>query len=484
MNDQGNGLPQRDGSPDIEHPITQSVLTLLPGVIAAVVLVSLRSVILSGATVITYPDSEEYILQMLNGIWNNLFLRERPCAYPLIVRILGCDTHLISVCQRWIGSAAWLFCAYAFSHLFSFRGTRIAAFILVFLYSITLNVIIWDNMILSESLSFSTWAVLLGVLILYLKSDRNSLLLASALIIATWFSFLRDSNFYILPGLFLLLVFVEMSKPRSSNSSRFRIPNIVVLVIFVIVSMAHSWEIGHSKRWEENLHNVLTHRVFLGWDNDKPVLTPYFGLFVTKYSMPQDSALRCVGKFHHQSGDQPEFNTWLLDKGYVAYRHFLLTHPFWIARTFFTSNNYFFHTVTLDDNLYDDPIHTQSSTWRLSIPEGIHNIVYTVYMAFLKMRALHIVLAGSMLFFLYGYLALYKWPVRGIIDREFVGMCAFIFYAAVSQSFMAVFGDAIEEWRHALLGLVSLPLILLLIKLAIVDIILRKRRTDTTARSI
>jgi hypothetical protein len=172
---------------------------------------------------------------------------------------------LIRDAQFWLSIISWTLLALALTLAIRQYWLKFAAFAVTLFFSMTLEISIWDSLLLSESISFSLLAltlaswVLLVVLMPHLKKNavRISLLVFSALA-AVLYSFVRDSNIYfLLMGAVIYLLGVLINYHLSGSRKLAWVYAGFILVLF----LAQNLTITHGNRWQIFIMDHLAMRI-------------------------------------------------------------------------------------------------------------------------------------------------------------------------------------------------------------------------------
>lgn len=146
------------------------------------------------------------------GFWAG----ERPFTVPLIYKAIGLDLQnpLDAAAVRWVTSfqiglsvLSWISLATVVAWATHGRWSRLAALGLILAFATSLDIAQWDRILLSESVSTSTFAAILGGSILGVRLwaaetdapgwPRQILFVACMSLLVVFFAFARDSNGYL-----------------------------------------------------------------------------------------------------------------------------------------------------------------------------------------------------------------------------------------------------------------------------------------------
>ena len=205
---------------------------------------------------------------------------------------------------------------------------RVSAALLVFAFALSPQVADWDSIIMTESLSFSLFALIaaLGLeLTSQLAQGRRGwsvfgvggvFLLASA----AWI-FLRDTHYYYFLPLLPALAFFSWRGWRAGRA-RGMLPALLPLALLLGLMLVQQRTFQASIRWEKPLLNNLTENIF-------PYETRV--AFFAARGMPVSDellALRGSAEYNDIYKDK-ELMAWVKRRGLATYQAFLLDNPRW-----------------------------------------------------------------------------------------------------------------------------------------------------------
>ncbi len=216
----------------------------------------------------------------------------RPPIYPLLLKIVGVGPRLLHL-QTWFSLACW--------SLLGWMIGRTPGLVTTGLLALCPAISFWNLTVLTESLTLSLLALLVGLGILLPKRASLTLFLTWCLAIVV-FGFLRDSNLLLLP--FLLLPALHHSRQR-----RF-----VAIALVCVVMVGGAAFAQQQRHWVIPYYNAI----------DKRILPdPAARLEFEAAGMPAEV-------FRDQAR---EFKAWFLERGQVTYQRWVLTRPasYWEA---------------------------------------------------------------------------------------------------------------------------------------------------------
>jgi hypothetical protein len=147
---------------------------------------------------------------------SSFWITNKPPVTSLFFRMLDLDLSKIVTAQLWISILAWGIFALVLAAVIRNFWLKPVAFVLILAFSLVQNVILWDSLILSDSLSISLLVLFLAAgLWLLFKWDgyRFVLFIVSSVLLA----FVRDTYAYFLlmaGGGILVLIFFTRQRKR------------------------------------------------------------------------------------------------------------------------------------------------------------------------------------------------------------------------------------------------------------------------------
>src|SRR6476659_7016626 len=121
----------------------------------------------------------------------------RPPGAPLLYRLTGPDPGVIAAVQGLLSAAAWATLAWQVAASYSVRWVRSAALLVFLLFSLSQAVIRWDPISISESLSNTSFALLVACALRLTRGWQQAWVLGAAIAAVMW-ALTRDTNAYVL----------------------------------------------------------------------------------------------------------------------------------------------------------------------------------------------------------------------------------------------------------------------------------------------
>ena len=398
------------------------------------------------------PDSYVYREQAAHPLTDSRFwIGKAPPLYPLWYKAVGAGefgANAVLAAQTALSLLAFTLLAFACARTAHTRAGRRLLFALPLVVSLAPLVAKWNQMVLSESLSVSLFAVFVAAWYLHLHRPNWWTLAAIAVSAACWAA-VRDTNAY------TVLMFVPIAVLAGVGGRRKAVALCIALVAaFAVANIVES----RSERRMFSLYNVVGQRIL-----PHPTRVEFF----VSGGMPFGSALaERSGKwadgddfaFLHDLRLQP-FREWAANEGTATYMRFLLAHPFHslaapaaeIGETFL---NYLGWAVNMDFSLPSEPL----PPWLAGILRWAVVLGYGA--AVLSALAL--------------------WRRGRFHEAPWLLVPLGMALLSAPQLWLAWHGDAMEVLRHGLTAVVSFLLGGLLLVAAIADRFLATR--DSQAR--
>lgn len=247
----------------------------------------------------------------------------RPFTLPLVYKAFGTSPSSVTTVQLGFHALSWTLLAACVARLMRMGRLKPVAFALVLLFSLSPEILIWNWVMLSESVSISLLAVFTASW-LWLVTGRRWHKVGTLVAVAALWVFARDSNAW---QLLMIAGLVALSAPRLRGRATY----LALAVAFVGLFTASYLTSNVTARWAVPLQNVVADRVL-----PSPERTAYFaahgmpvtpGLMEADDPRPRRIALRrALMEDSHLSG----FRKWLYERGKLTYLQFLLSHPAWL----------------------------------------------------------------------------------------------------------------------------------------------------------
>ena len=176
----------------------------------------------------------------------------RPFTLPMLWKLFG-DDHVRIVAHLALSIGAWVALAAAVATATRQKLVRRLAFSLVLLFSATTEIILWDPLLLSESVSLSLSALLVAAWIWFVRVPGWPTVAAVLVATLVW-AFVRDSHAYVI--LFVAVAVLASLAFRSGKSHKAALA--AGSVVIALLSMASANE---GFRWYQPMRDILLNRV-------------------------------------------------------------------------------------------------------------------------------------------------------------------------------------------------------------------------------
>jgi len=365
-------------------------------------------------------DTDIYVRISTQPILTLGFLQvNRPFVFPFLLQIVHQDFVLAAGIQLAVTILAWGLLAYLISISFQYIWLRILSFVIILALSLVRHLAGWDFVMMTESLSLSTFALLVACGIWLLRSWQTYKVVTLCMV-AFVFAFTRDTNAYLLlmfAGLLLIVVLFRLANPK-----------VLVLVgIFALIFLVSNLSANISKRWVFPLVNVVGKRILPYTESVQrfeacgmPV-TPKLLSLADTFANGEDRAF-----FNDPELDG--FRLWIADHGKSCYMRWLLAEPVKSTGQVFSE---------FDQLIYFENVNGYfSRRYRDLLPSHLERVLYPVY----YVTWLWVCLMIAALFSLIKQL----WR-DNVLWVVFILLCLTIF----PHLFIAWHGDAMAPNRHA-----------------------------------
>jgi len=179
----------------------------------------------------SFGDTTDYLLIASQSLFSSKFwLADKPFLIPLFFKILGGNPQTIFAVQLYFSIFCWGILAITFAYIIRSYPLKFFGFAVVLAFSLSQQIILWDSLLLSESLHFSLIALFYASGFLLIK-HWNVWNIIVFIFLAALLVFTRDANAYLLlmagVVLFLLMAFRQ-------HYLRFLLMGGSLLAIFII----------------------------------------------------------------------------------------------------------------------------------------------------------------------------------------------------------------------------------------------------------
>jgi hypothetical protein len=289
------------------------------------VYVAVRVYGFADVTTVAYRDSRSYLavahLSLLSpGFWAGA----RPWTVPLLYKLVPGGNDALAVGQLLASIAGWTALAAALARCLRPRACSLAGFAILLAFSLSFQVIRWDRLILSESVSISLTALVIGAW-LWLAQDPGPRPVLGVLAATLLWVFTRDSN-ALLAALTAAPAFVWALRP--GDTAR-RWPLALaggLLTVFALNLVTTGTSEAKLRRQERPILHVVGRRV---------LVTPEEEAYFRRHGMPAPPArvrrhrkqLAAIGDTIPSDPATDAFLRWVRMRGRATLARYLATHP-------------------------------------------------------------------------------------------------------------------------------------------------------------
>jgi hypothetical protein len=198
-------------------------------------------------------DTPSYEEVAAHPLWSpDFYGGVRPFTVPLLYKLVASDENRI-IAQLVISTLCWLVLAAVVASAVRNRVIRPVAFATVLAFSLTKEVILWDPLLLSESLTFALTAVVLAAWLALVQRPTPARA-GLVLVLLLFWTFARDSNAYVVLAVAVIVAVSLVDERRR----RLKLALLGGCVVIFAASFA-SAEAG--QRWLLPIHDVVFRRV-------------------------------------------------------------------------------------------------------------------------------------------------------------------------------------------------------------------------------
>lgn len=433
------------------------------------------------------------------------FTSSRPLTISLLYKLLEPQNgyQLTEVSWAWIGTApdkeyqeglsrislmqsilsifCWSLLAWIVSRHLQYLLLKIFSVLLILTFAYSPQLADWDGVLMSESVSFSLFALLLGLSIEFvfclLKNGKKPskliyLICALWLIVFTFWVFSRDTNsYFLLLSIFMLFILALIPLFRKKFDTK------LIFILCLIMSgifIFHNISLRGSDRWINPLLNNILKNVL-----------PYpdrLEFFETRGMPVSDKLLSFIGKDGNEVGfwELDDFISWIRTRGFSTYQWYLIRNPIWSFQRLFSNLDAMF---VGNRQPYFRGTPASTPLWMIPIGDILHlRFTSVVWIDFI----LTILLLAICIWITFRQNDRNELNVTKIstnIDNQFVtnkfgflyawaSIFIWLFLGEMALLFVSYHGDALGILRHTLVAVMPLRLSLWLLLIVIFDIVI------------
>jgi hypothetical protein len=288
----------------------------------------IKILLVVGMNSTTWSDSGTYLGMATYSIFDpNFYAGQRPFVVPLLYKLLSVGPNttnfdLVVITQILISIFCWTFLASTATRRITISWLKPCMFGSILAFGLSREIVQWDLVVLSESVSISMTVLFLATW-MWLLEKWEWKRVGVLFFVAILYTFCRDTNAYL-----VLIIAILLIPPALIYKKQY----FVISGFFLCLFLLSNGSANHGKRWNFPFRNVVGQRIL-----SDPEYTEYF----QKKKMPVSATLMTlVGKTQasqewqalsqKNDSDLNEFVHWSDRRGKKAYVRFLLSHPVYL----------------------------------------------------------------------------------------------------------------------------------------------------------
>jgi hypothetical protein len=372
------------------------------------------------------------------SLWSGRFYTaERGFTLPLLYKLFsGADARIVA--QLVISTVAWLVLAAMVARCIRHPVLRPVAFAATLVFSLSTEVILWDALELSESLTFALTALLVAAWLAVVRRPTWTRVVL-VLVVALLWSFARDTNAYILLLVGAVAALTVVDRPWRAQKAALAVG--CVAIAFATIGSSNA-----GQRWLQPLRDVVVHRVLT-----HGALRSYF--------VAHGLDLRVDWTV----------SPWIHDRARGVYAGYLIRHPgYLLAAPLSGRQQALYSTQDNAASLLDPSMKSydnDASHRFLPLPRILERVAFPRGVALLCVLTAIVAVAAAVL--AWRGLATAVWLVPGTILLSTYPHLLVVWHLS-----------GVEVDRHALEAALLLRLALLLLVLLCLDAVLSRRRAQ------
>ena len=264
-------------------------------------------------------DTAIYVRISTQPILSSNFLQvNRPFVFPLLLKVVGQDFERAAMVQLALTIFSWGSLAFVTAQSLRPAWLSVFSFVVILALSLVRHLAGWDFAMMTESLSLSTFALLIatGIWLLHGWRIHKVVLLC---ITAFLFAFTRDTNAYLLLMFAALLLIGVLFRWVAANV-------LVIAAVFGLIFLISNLSADTSARWIFPMVNVVGKRILpysaaiRQFESCGMPVTPQLLKLADSFANGEDRAF-----FNDPSLET--FRLWLAARGKSCYVQWLLMNP-------------------------------------------------------------------------------------------------------------------------------------------------------------
>jgi hypothetical protein len=266
-----------------------------------------------------FPDTPVYTKIASLSLWNPRFwVGARPWSVPLFYKLLGTDPNSIAFFQLSFSIISWGLLAFFIAKAVRLSWLKPIAFGVILLFSLSAEIILWDGVMLCDSVSLSLMALLIASW-LWLLEGWDLRKAALVVTLAFLWSFTYDTNAWaVLMIAALLLTGVAARRIQSRY--------VLIASAFVVIFVMNDLSANRAHRWVVAFMNNVGMRILPS--SEKTAYFAELGMPVSPALMERTEKKAWSNNWaFFKDPALQQFRDWLYAHGKSSYLRFLLFHP-------------------------------------------------------------------------------------------------------------------------------------------------------------
>jgi len=336
-------------------------------------------------------DTPTYEHVAHSALWSSGFWTgERGFTIPLFFKIFQ-STESRIIAQLLLSTIAWIVLAAAVARCMRHSTLRPLAFAVVLAFSLTTEIILWDTLLLSESVTFALCALLIAAWLQLVRSP-SWLWVGTVLLLSLLWVFARDTNAYVL---LVVGAMVALSILRGEHR---RLKVVLALGCSIIFVLDYG-SAQAGRRWLLPMENIVSYRVL-----PDPSMRAFF-----------------VARGFDPNSNWP-IGRWMSNRSETVYGAYLLEHPghtlfqpfYGHQRALYSSGSNAASLIDPNLSIYDD----NASHRFLALPAGLDRILFPRGIAVVLALLAVLLMAGALIWRFLGLTSAWLVPV-GILATTY-----------------------------------------------------------------
>jgi hypothetical protein len=265
-----------------------------------------------------FPDTPVYTAIASRSFLDfHFWIGERPWTTPLFYKLLRNDPPSIAIFQLGLSIICWGFLALSVVRALRLSWLKPIAFGMILLFSLSTEIILWDGVMLADSISLSLMALFIASWFWLLEDWQWFKAVLTALAAFSW-AFTKDTNAWVVLVIAALLIIGIAARRIQSRY-------VLIASVFAVIFAMNDVSANRAHRWVVAFMNNVGMRIL-----PSPERTAYFaelGMPVTPALMQRREKKAWTDNWaFFKDPALQQFRDWLYAHGKSSYVRFLLSH--------------------------------------------------------------------------------------------------------------------------------------------------------------